>query len=185
MNSRGTSWPHVSTDAIKGKIPSRVESEVSWRVERSWQPSSLSYLQRDCALLSPKWELACRKKSGGSIFLFWKYSLTLLLSHYNCFAVHMKEQALILALVYPSQPQAVAPETHCLEFSVLLHSPVSWVGPYYSGSQGLNICLAWNSGAEDKRHQCDNTGVPIGMQTFKARREWWVLRWNTSHCFGI
>ena len=35
MNSRDTSCPRVSSDAVRGKIPSRVKSEPNWRVERS------------------------------------------------------------------------------------------------------------------------------------------------------
>lgn len=125
MDLRVTPWPGVSTDAIKSKIHSGLESEPSRGVEKSWQPSSLSHLQWDSVLLPAKWMQALKNKSGRSAFLLWKHNFTPLLSHYSC-SCYPCERACSVPCNQAAlsvQPQRMDPKSHCTELHEL-HPPL-------------------------------------------------------------
>ena len=62
--------------------------------------------------------------------------------------------------------------------SVMSWSILCWV----SGTEHLLSVEDWSPGVKHKGDQFDSRGVPTGVQTFKARRGWLLLRWDASHC---
>lgn len=178
LNSRGTPWPHVSADAIKGKIPGGSEGELSGGVERSWQPSSLSHLQWDSALLPAKWMLALQNKSERTSPCS-NDTASLLFFHTGCTCYPCER-----ASWGPCTQSGVSMAASALETLSWIPSPASltfflyWFGLFHTDLR--NWTLVWKTWAREKTGlegtQSDSLHVPTSVQTSQARREWSVLR---------